>query len=136
LYPCWSVSQPVARRNSGSTIEERPHAASGWVAAEDSLLGYQWNIPAELPGGQYTIDVSYPHSGQPPAERKFEIRAYRAPRLKSQIKFLRDGYGPGDEVVATLEVERAEGGVPAGAEVTAIARVDGQEILSRENSGR
>ena len=102
--------------------------ASGWVAAEDSLLGYQWDIPAELPGGQYTIDVSYPHSGQPPAERKFEIRAYRAPRLKSQIKFLRDGYGPGDEVVATLEVERAEGGVPAGAEVTAIARVDGQEI--------
>jgi hypothetical protein len=30
----------------------------------------------------------------------------------AQIKFLRDGYGPGDTVTATLEAIRAEGGVP------------------------
>src|SRR5690606_28850317 len=48
---------------------------------------------------------------------------------KSQIKFLRDGYGPGDTVVATLHTERAEGGIPAGAPVTVIARVDGAEVF-------
>jgi len=53
------------------------------------------------------------------------VRAYRAPRLKSQIEFLRDGYGPGDTVTATLDVKRAEGGVPSGARVTATALVDG-----------
>src|SRR5262249_25567618 len=58
---------------------------------------------------------------------KFDIRSYRAPRLKSQIVFLRDGYGPGETVTANLHVERAEGGVPAGAKISVTARVDGQE---------
>src|SRR5262249_5914700 len=49
---------------------------------------------------------------------------------KSQIIFVRDGYGPGDMVAATLHVERAEGGVPAGARVSVSARVDGDEAWS------
>ncbi|NQT39200.1 MAG: A-macroglobulin complement component, partial [Planctomycetes bacterium] len=102
--------------------------ASGFVASQQSVLGYSWAIPEGQAGGEYTIKVSYPGPGHPPAERKFDIRAYRAPRLKSQIEFLRDGYGPGDEVAATLEVERAEGGVPVGAKVTVTARVDGTEV--------
>src|SRR6516165_5909374 len=63
-----------------------------------------------------------------PAERKFDIRAYRAPRLKSLLVFLRDGYGPGDTVSANLHVERAEGGIPAGARVSVSARVDGADV--------
>ncbi|MFP6611735.1 MAG: MG2 domain-containing protein, partial [Pirellulales bacterium] len=100
--------------------------ASGFVNAQQSVLGYSWTVPEGQAGGEYTIKVSYPGHGYSPAERKFDIRAYRAPRLKSQIKFLRDGYGPGDAVVAMLEVNRAEGGVPADAKVTVIARVDGR----------
>jgi len=103
--------------------------ASGFVPSQESVLGYSWAIPKGQAGGEYTIRVTYPGFGQPPAERTFDVRAYRPPRLKSQIEFLRDGYGPGDEVVATLEVERAEGGIPAGAKVTVIARVDGQEVF-------
>jgi len=101
--------------------------ASGYVNSQHSSLGYSWAIPEGQPGGEYTIKATYPWFGNAPAERKFDIRAYRAPRLKSQIKFLRDGYGPGDKVVATLHTERAEGGAPAGAKVTVIARVDGNE---------
>jgi len=44
------------------------------------------------------------------------------------ITFFRDGYGPGDQVGATLEATRAEGGAPAGASVTVTARVDGKEV--------
>ncbi len=102
--------------------------ASGWVSTRESVLGFAWEVPKEQPGGEYTAKVTYPGEGYPPAERKFDIRAYRAPRLKSQIVFLRDGYGPGDEVSASVHVERAEGGVPAGAAVTVTARVDGQEV--------
>jgi len=101
---------------------------SGTVASQDSVLGFHWPIPAEQAGGEYTLKVSYPWQGFPPAERKFDVRAYRPPRLKSQIVFLRDGYGPGDDVSATLHVERAEGGVPDGAKVTPMARVDGEEV--------
>jgi len=102
--------------------------ASGYVPCEASVLGYSWLVPEDQPGGEYTIKATHPWTGHAPAERKFDIRAYRAPRLKTQIEFLRDGYGPGDLVVATLEVTRAEGGVPAGADVAVIARVDGEEV--------
>jgi len=98
---------------------------SAMVQTQDAVWGYSWNIPAEQAGGEYTLRVTYPWAGEAPAERKFDVRAYRAPRLKSQIEFLRDGYGPGDTVTATLDVKRAEGGVPAGARVSATALVDG-----------
>jgi hypothetical protein len=103
--------------------------ASGRAGSEDGVLAFAWEIPAEQAGGQYTVKVSHPWTGDAPAERKFDIRAYRAPRLRSQIKFLRDGYGPGDEVMATLETTRAEGGVPANAKVTVVARVDDTEAF-------
>jgi alpha-2-macroglobulin-like protein len=100
--------------------------ASGVSAIIDSAAGFSWDIPPGQAGGQYTVRISLPWSDVP-AERKFDIRAYRAPRLKSQIVFVRDGYGPGDTVMANLHVERAEGGVPAGARVSVSARVDGEE---------
>jgi len=103
--------------------------ASGWATSQESVFGLQWTVPDEQAGGEYTVHVTYPEFGYTPAERKFDIRAYRAPRLKSQITFLRDGYGAGDEVAAMLSVERAEGGSPSGATVTVIARVDGKKVF-------
>jgi hypothetical protein len=100
--------------------------ASGASAIIDSVIGFSWDIPSSQAGGEYTARISLPWSDAP-AERKFDIRAYRAPRLKSQIVFVRDGYGPGDTVAANLHVERAEGGIPAGAKVSVSARVDGEE---------
>ena len=101
---------------------------SGYASSQNSVIGFQWEIPSDQAGGEYKIRMSFPWHGLAPAERRFDIRAYRAPRLKSQIVFLRKGYGPGDEAGANLHVERAEGGFPAGAKVTAIARVDGAEV--------
>jgi uncharacterized protein YfaS (alpha-2-macroglobulin family) len=101
---------------------------SGQAGAQDSVVGFSWAVPAGQAGGEYTVRMSFPWDGHAPAERKFDIRAYRAPRLKSQIVFVRDGYGPGDTVSASAHVERAEGGIPAGAKVTVTARVDGAEI--------
>ncbi|MDC0714820.1 alpha-2-macroglobulin family protein [Stigmatella sp. ncwal1] len=101
---------------------------SAQVQLQDSVWGYRWLVPADMAGGEYTLKVTSPWKGEAPAERKFDVRAYRAPRLKSQIEFLREGYGPGDTVTATLDVKRAEGGVPAGAKVTATALVDGISV--------
>jgi hypothetical protein len=103
--------------------------ASGAIAVQEGVLGFSWLVPDEQAGGEYTAKITFPQHGHSPAERKFEIRGYRAPRLKTQIKFLRDGYGPTDEVVATWHVERAEGGVPAGAKLTVVARVDDGETF-------
>jgi hypothetical protein len=106
--------------------------ASGPAVVTDSIAGYSWDIPADQAGGEYSVRVTRPMGGDPPAERKFEIRSYRAPRLKSQIVFVRDGYGPGDTVGAGLHVSRAEGGIPTGAKVSVIARVDEEEVWRGE----
>src|SRR5262249_19312877 len=100
--------------------------ASGASAIIDSVAGFSWDIPAGQAGGEYTVRIAHP-AADGRAERKFDIRAYRAPRIKSQIAFVRDGYGPGDMVAANLHAERAEGGCPVGAKVSVTARVDGQE---------
>ena len=102
---------------------------SGSVHGRDGSIGFGWLIPEGQAGGEYTVVVEVPQLGIPPAERKLDVRAYRAPRLKSQIVFARDGYGPGDEVGATLHTERAEGGIPRGAKVTVTARVDDAEVF-------
>ncbi|MGD9680321.1 MAG: MG2 domain-containing protein [Candidatus Obscuribacterales bacterium] len=101
---------------------------SGMCNTDNGVWGFAWEVPDGQAGGEYTLHASYPMTGYAPAERKFDIRAYRAPRLKSQITFLRDGYGPGEKVSATLDVKRAEGGVPEGAKVTVTARVDGMTV--------
>src|SRR5580658_5321126 len=101
---------------------------------QDSVAGFCWDVPADAAGGQYTATISFPANGFPPAKRDFEVRAYRAPRLKGEIVFLRDGFGPGDTVKASLHVERAEGGVPAGAKVTASAIVDGKSFDAGETT--
>ncbi|MBT3375401.1 MAG: A-macroglobulin complement component [Lentisphaerae bacterium] len=98
---------------------------------KDSSAGVKWEIPQGTAGGQYTALVSSPNCGAPETKRTFEIRAYRAPRLKTQIEFMREGYGPGDTVRATVKVDRAEGGIPAGAAVTVVARVDGKEVFRK-----
>ena len=97
----------------------------------DSTAGFAWQVPEGSPGGRYQVSAEF--MGSPTAVRDFEIRAYKPPRLKSQIEFLREGYGPGEEVSAVVKVTRAEGGVPEGARLTAIARVDGREAAKIEN---
>jgi hypothetical protein len=57
----------------------------------DSVWGFAWDVTDTQAGGEYTIHVTYPYLGHPPADRKFDVRAYRAPRLKTQIVFVRDG---------------------------------------------
>ncbi|MEZ0265307.1 MAG: MG2 domain-containing protein, partial [Phycisphaerae bacterium] len=84
---------------------------SGLTGTENAVAGLAWEIPAGTPGGEYTIKVTHPYTGYTPGVRKFDVRAFRAPRLKSQIVFVRDGYGPGDAVAASVHVDRAEGGV-------------------------
>lgn len=129
-----ATRQPLAESEKQMPLVEihgpkGDQVASGFTQMQDSVVGFTWPIPTTQAGGEYTIKVSYPQAGHPPAERKFDVRVYRAPRLKTQIKFLRDGYGAGDEVVAALHAERAEGGVPRGAAVTVTARVDGAQVF-------
>jgi hypothetical protein len=99
---------------------------SAMATVEQGALAFTWAVPADAAGGRYTL-VARPLDGQPAGEVEVEVLAYRVPRLRTDLQLARKGYGAGEEVEALLTVTRAEGGVPAGAKVTAIARVDGRE---------
>jgi len=122
---------PQNDRMSGEVQVKGPKGdvvARGYAALEDGVAAFNWQIPQNLAGGEHTVVVGFPQQGITGGERKFDVRAFRAPRLRSQIEFLRKGYGPGEEVRATLETKRAEGGIPTAANVTVLARVDEVEV--------
>jgi alpha-2-macroglobulin-like protein len=114
-------SQIVVKGPKGEVLTQ------GQSNVQDGAFGFSYVLGPDAPGGEYLVEARGV-MGHAPGIRKFEVRAYRPPRLNSQITFLRDGYGPGDSVSATLEVKRAEGGIPTGAKVTAVARVDEKEV--------
>jgi hypothetical protein len=121
--PNGHYAQVTLKGPKGETI------ATGSAQVLDGAFGYSWKVPEGQAGGEYTL-LATGSWGQAPGERKFDVRVYRAPRLKSQITFARDGYGAGDTLTATLETTRAEGGIPKGARITAVARVDEVDVAS------
>ncbi|MBR4125315.1 MAG: hypothetical protein IKR13_03850, partial [Victivallales bacterium] len=100
------------------------------VSPLDSVAALAWVVDEGLPGGVYTVRVENAGGDGAPAERKFEVKAFRVPRIKSQIEFRRRGYLPGEEVTAVVKFERAEGGLPEGATVEANALVDGAVVFA------
>jgi hypothetical protein len=103
---------------------------AGQVAA--GVAPFSWAVPSDLPGGDYTLFALFPADGFPPAEMAFSIRAYLAVRHRVEIAFAQKAYGPGDEVEASLSVRRANGGAPADARVTLVAKVDELEVRRSE----
>lgn len=90
------------------------------------IVGCSFDIPGDWKGGEYKLLVT--HKGCSVAERDFSIRAFRNPRIWIEIDFLREGYGPGDQVVAAVSAVRAEGGASAGASVKASVSLDGIQV--------
>lgn len=81
-------------------------------------------IAENQPGGKHILVTRSPSDEFPEARKDFYIRQYRTPTLKKQLEFVRDSFGPGDEVVAKFKVERAEGGVIPNAALRILAKVD------------
>lgn len=107
-----------------------------YIYSNSGTFSNQWTIPSDLPGGEYTIKMNFSaySGGFPPAERKIRILSYNIPRIKSDITFIKKGYFPGENVKASVQFERAEGGYPVGANVEIIARVDEKEIYRGSTS--
>jgi len=90
----------------------------------------QFAIPADQPGGKYTLVARSSSDEFPEARRDFYVRQYRTPTLKKRLEFVHDSFAPGDEVVADFSVERAEGGAVANAPLRILAEVDGRTMLN------
>jgi alpha-2-macroglobulin-like protein len=126
---------PFARRTPVGFVVRSARGAEVARVKSVAISGvaeFGWEIPADAAGGTYTLVADAAWLGIPTGEITFDVRDYRVPRMRTDLQFVRKAYGPGDEVAATLEATRAEGGIPAGATVTAVARVDGQEVFRKD----
>ena len=91
------------------------------------LAAGQFQLPPQIPGGEYTLHVSEGANRFPSEKRKFLVNRYQAPRLNKEIEFTRKSYGPGEMVEARCQVARVEGGAAIAEQpVYAFLQVDGR----------
>ena len=90
-----------------------------------------FDIPDDLPGGQYTLVVRGADESFSEQRQRFLIRRYRSPRLKKELQFIKESYSAGDTVSADFSVKRQENEPAAGARLHVLGTVDGQTLLDR-----
>lgn len=88
-----------------------------------------FHLPDSLAGGRYTLDITSPQGTFDSATRSFQVHDFRVPRLKKELEFGRDSFGPGDHVVADFSATRAEGGAAVDATVHVVASIDRQTVF-------
>jgi uncharacterized protein YfaS (alpha-2-macroglobulin family) len=101
------------------------------ATSQRGVAAGQFVVPAELPGGQYTLIARAQDGTFRQQKRTFFVRRYRLPKLKKELEFLRDSYGPGQTVAADFKAQRAEGGAAAGAALRIVATVDGKPVFEQ-----
>jgi hypothetical protein len=105
----------------GQIVEAKNVLQAGGTATNDFVLaatapGGQWTLRARLPGGEMD-------------ERPFVVASYAAPRIHKTLEFVREAYGPGDDVEALVELERGIGGPLANHPVRTLLQVGGRTVL-------
>ncbi|WP_153558400.1 MG2 domain-containing protein [Roseimaritima sediminicola] len=85
-------------------------------------------LPEDIAGGTYTLVASSLDGVFPEERTTIEIRQYRLPRFKHELRFHQRSYGPDEPVRCDARLWRVEGEPLAGASVEATAVVDGEVI--------
>ncbi len=101
----------------GATVVSKKVAHTEGLNTNDII------VPQGVPGGEYILRVL--RGGETEAERPVIVSAYEAPRLKKKLEFMRKAYGPGDTVVASVNVKRPTGEVLASQTLVAAIQLDG-----------
>jgi hypothetical protein len=104
----------------GSTVLEKNVLTQDGGAANDFVL------PAEVSGGEYVLRAETDRGTI--TERKIIVSTYQPPRIKKKLEFLRKAYGPGDTVMATVDLHRATGEALATKTVTGLVTLDGTDL--------
>jgi hypothetical protein len=83
------------------------------------------DLPPGLAGGQYSLVARV---GDTRIERPLLVAAFEEPRIRKELELLRDAYGPGDEVVASLKLASSGSGPLAHHEVKVVVQVEGRSL--------
>ncbi len=84
-------------------------------------------LPADAPGGEYTLTVHEDGGRFQPVTRKFIVSEYKKPRLDRKIELNKPSYGPGDEVQVLAKAKRLDGGPLGDIPVVGSVFIDGHK---------
>ena len=80
------------------------------IIAENGTAAGEFDLPATLPGGLYKLKAytNWMRNTDAVFERDVTLQKVVLPRLNLKLQFERKAFGPGDEVVARLDVSSLE----------------------------
>ncbi len=91
----------------------------------------EFTLPADAPGGQYTLTVSEAQNRFPPEKRAVLVSQWQMPRMNKELKFHRSSYGPDEVVEVEAQAKRVEGGAPLGGQPVQVrATVDSRLVYA------
>ena len=96
------------------------------VRETSGMSAVDFELAPSIAGGEYTLRIKTLDGKT--AERPIVVASYEPPRLKMKLEFVRKAYGPGDEVSATFDVKRTTGEPLANHTLSAMVRLDGQDL--------
>ncbi|MCC7383381.1 MAG: hypothetical protein IT384_16205 [Deltaproteobacteria bacterium] len=96
------------------------------VQVERGAASNDFVLPEEIEGGEYTLRVTSVDGVT--EERPLIVSVYQAPRFKKKLEFVRKAYGAGDEVTATIKVERPTGEAFANQTLRGNIWLDGETL--------
>jgi hypothetical protein len=105
-----------------------------------NLLGLgvgEFALPAQLPGGQYTLAVSEVNDRFNEEKRSFLVHQWQAPRYSKDVQFHRSSYGPGEQVKMTVRVTPIQGppqNLRGNLSITADVTIDNQAVVHHLNN--
>lgn len=84
-----------------------------------------FDLPAGTPGGRYVVRLV--QADETVVEKPVMVASYETPRIQKDLDFVREAYGPGDTVQASLTLARATG-EPLVGSWEAVIDLDGAEL--------
>ncbi|MBI4510742.1 MAG: hypothetical protein HY698_13995 [Deltaproteobacteria bacterium] len=96
------------------------------VLVQEGVGAGDFELPDEAQGGEYVLKLVGDDGTTD--KRPVIIASYEAPRLKKTLEFVRKAHGPGDQVLAAVQVSRATGEPFAKRPLVAVAIVDDAEV--------
>jgi uncharacterized protein YfaS (alpha-2-macroglobulin family) len=122
LQPSGSIIGDVELRDPADAVVE-----SLRVGTINGVGATEFELGEDLSGGRYELVFSHPDELFPEVRQPVQVRTFRRPRIRGDLVLDRDSYRPGDAGRLIASIERVEGGVPDGATVDVVVRVDGEE---------
>jgi len=104
------------------------------LLAKDGSAPGDFSLPPNAPGGLYTIRAytNWMRNTGEAFERRLTVQAAVLPRLKMQLEFERKAFGPGEEVLAKLEVQTLANQALARQTCRLVAMLEGQPLHEQD----